>query len=71
MHPDLQFAGLLPPLDAPHHLRRGDVSAFREGVVVVENDGKKKKNGNNGDDDDEKEEEGSLVDCGVPNRLVR
>lgn len=73
MHPDLQFAGLLPPLDAPHHLRRGDVSAFREGVVVVENDGKKKKNGNDGDDDDddEKEEEGSLVDCGVPNRLVR
>ncbi len=55
MHPDLQFAGLLPPLDAPHHLRRGDVANFREGVVV-----------------DRKEEEGvSLVDCGVPNRLVQ
>ena len=36
MHPDLQFAGLLPPLDAPHHLRRGDVAIFREGVVEHE-----------------------------------
>lgn len=55
MHPDLQFAGLLPPLDAPHHLRRGDVASFREGVVV----------------DDEVSEGGSFVDCGVPNRLVQ
>ena len=57
MHPDLQFAGLLPPLDMPHHLRRNDVLAFREGVVTDEkiSDG----------------EEGSLVDCGVPNNLVR
>ena len=58
VHPDLQFAGLLPPLDAPHHLRRGDTSAFREGVVVEQKDG--------GDDG-----KGSLVDCGVPNKLVR
>lgn len=21
MHPDLKYAGVLPPLDAPHHLR--------------------------------------------------
>ena len=34
MHPDLQFAGLLPPLDAPHHVRVGDRSTFREGVVL-------------------------------------
>lgn len=54
MHPDLQFAGLLPPLDAPHHLRRNDVSVYREGVVLDEKDG-----------------DGSLVDCGIPNRLVR
>jgi len=74
MHPDLQFAGLLPPLDAPHHLRRGDVAAFREGVVV---ENKNKKNDSSGGDDAEdnddkkKEEEGSFVDCGVPNRLVQ
>jgi predicted SPOUT superfamily RNA methylase MTH1 len=55
MHPDLQFAGLLPPLDAPHHLRRGDVSSFREGVVVDKDAG----------------EDGSSVDCGVPNTLVQ
>lgn len=56
MHPDLQFAGLLPPLDAPHHLRRGDTASFREGVVVEQevSDGG-----------------GSFVDCGVPNRLVQ
>ncbi|KAL7458206.1 hypothetical protein ACHAWC_009750 [Mediolabrus comicus] len=54
-HPDLQFAGLLPPLDAPHHLRRGDVASFREGVVVDKDGG----------------EDGSFVDCGVPNRLVQ
>lgn len=56
MHPDLQFAGLLPPLDMPHHLRRNDVMAYREGVVTHE----EVKNG-----------EGSLIDCGVPNRLVQ
>lgn len=53
MHPDLQFAGLLPPLDMPHHLRRNDVLDYREGVVT-----------------EEKSELGSLVDCGIPNRLV-
>ncbi|KAJ8682473.1 hypothetical protein QAD02_018265 [Eretmocerus hayati] len=33
LHKDLQFAGLLNPLDAPHHLRQQDVSEYREGVV--------------------------------------
>jgi hypothetical protein len=33
MHPDLQFAGLLAPIDAPHHVRVEDHSKFREGVV--------------------------------------
>jgi predicted SPOUT superfamily RNA methylase MTH1 len=31
---DLQFAGLLPPLDAPHHLRQLDMSPFREGITL-------------------------------------
>eukprot|EP00605_Chrysophyceae_sp_TOSAG23-4_P000534 GSChrysophyteH1.ASY1.ANO1.603.1 assembled CDS len=34
VHPDLALAGILPPLDAPHHMRREDVSLYREGVVV-------------------------------------
>ncbi|XP_015588362.1 putative methyltransferase C9orf114 homolog [Cephus cinctus] len=34
LHKDLQYAGLLNPLDAPHHLRQQDVSLFREGVVT-------------------------------------
>lgn len=34
LHKDLQYAGLLNPLDAPHHLRQQDISLFREGVVT-------------------------------------
>lgn len=34
MHPSLQFAGLLPPIDAPHHVRAEDHCRFREGVVL-------------------------------------
>jgi predicted SPOUT superfamily RNA methylase MTH1 len=64
MHPDLQFAGLLPPLDAPHHLRRGDVSRYREGVVVEAAGAAAAAAAAGGGG-------GSLVDCGVPNRLVR
>ncbi|SGY62631.1 BQ5605_C007g04715 [Microbotryum silenes-dioicae] len=34
LHPSLRIAGLLPPLDLPHHLRRDDKSPYREGVIV-------------------------------------
>ncbi|XP_043222003.1 putative methyltransferase C9orf114 isoform X1 [Amphibalanus amphitrite] len=34
VHEDLRFAGLLNPLDCPHHLRRTEESEFREGVVA-------------------------------------
>ena len=34
VHPDLQYAGLLNPLDAPHHVREREWSRYREGVVV-------------------------------------
>ena len=34
VHPDLALAGLLPTLDTPHHMRREDISLYREGVVV-------------------------------------
>jgi hypothetical protein len=54
MHPDLQFAGLLPPTDAPHHVREGDRCKYREGVVMD-------KTGRNGN---------SLVNCGIRNRPV-
>ena len=58
MHPDLQFAGLLAPLDAPHHVRVLDRSPFREGVVLD-----KKKDGAGGSGM-------SLVNCGVRNQPV-
>ena len=54
MHPDLQFAGLLAPVDAPHHVRAEDQSRYREGVVLD-------KLGPN---------KGSLVNCGIRSRPV-
>lgn len=33
MHPDLKFAGVLPPMDAPHHLRATEWGSFREGTI--------------------------------------
>ena len=32
MHSDLQFCGLLAPVDAPHHVRADDRSKYREGM---------------------------------------
>ncbi|KAL7578299.1 hypothetical protein ACA910_012711 [Epithemia clementina (nom. ined.)] len=54
MHPDLQFAGLLSPVDAPHHVRADDFCPFREGVVL----------------DKAIRSGGCLVSCGVPHRPV-
>ncbi|GAK66770.1 uncharacterized protein PAN0_014c4994 [Moesziomyces antarcticus] len=34
MHRDLRLAGLMPPLDCPHHLRFEDECEYREGVTV-------------------------------------
>uniref|UniRef100_A0A803Q293 Uncharacterized protein n=1 Tax=Cannabis sativa TaxID=3483 RepID=A0A803Q293_CANSA len=36
MHSSLRFVGLLPPLDAPHHLRKHEWGPFREGVTLKE-----------------------------------
>lgn len=34
IHKDLQYSGVLNPLDAPHHLRQMDESLYREGIVT-------------------------------------
>ncbi|XP_069775361.1 putative methyltransferase C9orf114 homolog isoform X2 [Narcine bancroftii] len=49
-HQDLQFAGLLNPLDSPHHVRIDEDSEYREGVVV---------------DRPSKPKKGSFVNCGL------
>lgn len=49
-HADLQYAGLLNPLDSPHHMKATDVVPYREGVVL---------------DRPTKKEQGSFVDCGA------
>ena len=34
VHDDLKFVGLLNPLDTPHHLRKDEVSVYREGASL-------------------------------------
>ncbi|PGH15258.1 hypothetical protein AJ80_05611 [Polytolypa hystricis UAMH7299] len=70
MHINLKFAGTLPSLDMPHHLRAHEWCEYREGVAVAKDqysmygDGKSKKQKGS------KEEDGSgvytLVDTGLP-----
>ncbi|GMF51850.1 unnamed protein product [Phytophthora fragariaefolia] len=55
MHQDLSCAGLLNPLDCPHHLRAHEWSAYREGVVT---------------DRPLKEKEGSHVYVGLQREVV-
>ncbi|XP_057424997.1 uncharacterized protein LOC130718427 [Lotus japonicus] len=38
MHNSLRFVGLLPPLDAPHHLRKHEWGSYREGVTIRQRD---------------------------------
>ncbi|KAL3828813.1 hypothetical protein ACJIZ3_017615 [Penstemon smallii] len=33
-HSSLRFVGLLPPLDAPHHLRKHEWASYREGITL-------------------------------------
>ncbi|KAI8048180.1 putative RNA methyltransferase [Syncephalis plumigaleata] len=54
VHKDLQYAGLLNPLDCPHHLRARAVSRWREAVVL---------------DRPIKPGEGSLVNAGMRNEV--
>ncbi|XP_077593015.1 putative methyltransferase C9orf114 homolog [Stigmatopora nigra] len=49
-HQDLQYAGLLNPLDSPHHMRIDEESDYREGIVL---------------DRPTKPGKGSLVNCGM------
>ncbi|XP_043696945.1 putative methyltransferase C9orf114 [Telopea speciosissima] len=35
-HNSLRFVGLLPPLDAPHHLRKHEWAPYREGLTLTE-----------------------------------
>ncbi|TQD90294.1 hypothetical protein C1H46_024122 [Malus baccata] len=35
-HNSLRYVGMLPPLDAPHHLRKHEWGLFREGVTLKE-----------------------------------
>jgi predicted SPOUT superfamily RNA methylase MTH1 len=56
IHSDLQFSGLLAPIDAPHHVRADDRCKYREGVVLQQQP--------------TSITNGSLVNCGIRNRPV-
>lgn len=36
VHNNLKYAGLLNPIDAPHHCRKGEKSMYREGLVMAD-----------------------------------
>ncbi|KAG9302914.1 hypothetical protein G9A89_022331 [Geosiphon pyriformis] len=55
MHKDLQYAGLLNPLDCSHHFRQEEKTPYREGVVIS----KVPKGG-----------KGSLVDAGLNKNVI-
>ncbi|KAL4216558.1 putative methyltransferase C9orf114 [Mactra antiquata] len=53
-HKDLKYAGILNPLDSPHHMRASEKSLYREGVVVKKHT---------------KEGKGSYVDVGITKEI--
>ncbi|CAE7022917.1 SPOUT1 [Symbiodinium natans] len=59
VHKDLKWVGLLAPLDAPHHLRKYENLAYREGVVL------KKQMDRPHTDSEEGEQKGCWVNCGL------
>ncbi|KAL8998839.1 MAG: hypothetical protein Q9169_002177 [Polycauliona sp. 2 TL-2023] len=70
LHPDLRFAGSLPSLDMPHHLKSHEWCRYREGVTVrqttaVEGSKKPKKRKMEG----VRSQETSLVDVGLPQKF--
>lgn len=63
MHRDLRFAGLLNPLDCPHHLRIEDDFPYREGITLPTNAG-------DPDKDTMVEKGKTLVECGLKRRVI-
>ena len=57
MHHDLKFAGLLNPLDSPHHMRQDEETLYREGVVLDQPVKAKEKG------------KGSYINCGLKNSV--
>lgn len=56
LSPALRFAGLMNPLDAPHHLRVNEICEFREAVVIPERNDQISSN---------QHSTSSLADCGL------
>ena len=63
VHEDLRYAGLLNPVDAPHHMRMEERSRFREGVVLRPKSRQKREM------KDTLDHECSMVDVGLRNPI--
>ncbi|KAL8647994.1 MAG: hypothetical protein Q9226_006199 [Calogaya cf. arnoldii] len=70
LHQDLRFAGSLPSLDMPHHLKSHEWCRYREGVTIkkpTEVEGSKKPKKRKREESQSKE--ASLVDVGLPQKI--
>ncbi|KAL8862271.1 MAG: hypothetical protein Q9178_001280 [Gyalolechia marmorata] len=70
MHPDLRFAGSLPSLDMPHHLKSHEWCRYREGVTVersTQGEGSRKPKKRKREEP--QSEEASLVDVGLSQNI--
>ena len=63
MHRDLRFAGLLNPLDCPHHLRIEDDFPYREGIALSNHAGDPAR-------DTMVEKGKTLIDCGLKRKVI-
>ena len=81
LHPDLKYAGSLPSIDMPHHLRANDICPYREGISIQDSGkegvgtvdqqeeshgSKKKAKKNRKEQDHANEETTDLIDVGFP-----
>ncbi|CAL8576142.1 hypothetical protein XPA_002035 [Xanthoria parietina] len=70
LHPDLRFAGSLPSLDMPHHLKSHEWCRYREGVTIKKPmEGEKLKKPKKRKREEAQSKEASLVDVGLPQKI--
>ncbi|KAI4268461.1 MAG: hypothetical protein L6R38_007839 [Xanthoria sp. 2 TBL-2021] len=70
LHPDLRFAGSLPSLDMPHHLKSHEWCRYREGVTIKKPvEGEKSKKSKKRNREESQSKEASMVDVGLPQKF--
>ena len=62
MHPDFQYAGALPSLDMPHHLRLNERCTYRDGITIASDPPEGDANGDTGEQLKKKKKRQKLED---------